>query len=95
MDGPRMSHRRARFEDHWRKIFNRNYRVKCERFEFVQLRGMCDGHVEFAPGITAVVGGNGVGKSTLALAVAQTLIGEGASHDGRDEQGRLDGSQRI
>jgi predicted ATPase len=84
-----MNVRRAKFEDHWRKVFNRTYRARCERVMFNNLRGIRDGEIELANGITAVVGGNGVGKSTLALAVAECLAGEDASEDRDDGHSRL------
>lgn len=68
-----MSVRRARFGDHWRKVFLRTYSVRYLRLQFSGVRGLRDDTVHFSSGITAIVGGNGVGKSTLAHAVADVL----------------------
>src|SRR5688500_288853 len=71
----RMSTRAARFDDHWRRAFARNYPVQYSTFEFKGLRCLHDGVITFAKGITAIVGGNGVGKSTLAQAIVDVLAG--------------------
>lgn len=70
-----MSLKAARFEDHWRHTLTRQYQTRIDLLEFERLRGFSDGAISFKPGITAIVGGNGVGKSTLARATIEALIG--------------------
>jgi predicted ATPase len=68
-----MNLRNARIDDHWRRTFTRQYPTRFESIKFSGLSTIADGVVHFAPGITAIVGGNGVGKSTLIAAVAELL----------------------
>jgi predicted ATPase len=70
-----VSTRIARFGDHWKNAQRRPYPVRCFGLEYTDLRCFKDGAVGFAPGITALVGGNGVGKSTLAHAIIEVLAG--------------------
>lgn len=86
-----MSIRAAKFDDHWRKVFSRAYAYQYRALEFSGLKPLRDGTVTFSPGITAIVGGNGVGKTTLAHAVADVLAGEAGVAALRDNQARLDG----
>lgn len=65
--------RQARFADHWRTLSRRAYVTRYDRLEFNGIAGLADGILTFHPGITAIVGGNGVGKSTLAHAAAAAL----------------------
>jgi recombinational DNA repair ATPase RecF len=68
-----MSVRTARLEDHWRHVLSRTYPTRIDNFSFQRLRGLADGTLDFSPGITAIVGGNGVGKSTLAGAICEII----------------------
>lgn len=76
-----MSTRTARFNDHWRRALARDYPVQYSSFSFKGLRCLQDGVITFAKGITAIVGGNGVGKSTLAQAIVDVLAGVDGVHD--------------
>jgi predicted ATPase len=73
-----VSIRFARAEDFWRKTFQRPYPNRYESLSFDHLQCLGSGRVEFTSGITAIVGGNGVGKSTLVSAVGEVLEGAGA-----------------
>lgn len=68
-----MSIRQARAVDHWRRTFLREYPIKYEEVEYENLFCLGSGHISFCGGITAIVGGNGVGKSTLAAAIGELL----------------------
>lgn len=70
-----LSVRLARFTDHWRKALAREYPVRYERLRYSGLRSLHDDEIVFENGITAIVGGNGVGKSTLAHAAVDVLGG--------------------
>lgn len=63
--------RQARFYDHWRTIYKRTYPSRLERLEFHNLASLLDATLEFKGGICAIVGSNGVGKSTLLAAIAE------------------------
>ncbi|OIJ16500.1 hypothetical protein BKP45_21065 [Anaerobacillus alkalidiazotrophicus] len=69
-----MSVRTASIGDHWRKTYKRKYQIKVSEMEYVNLRGLGNGKVEFHGGITAICGVNGAGKTTLLNALAE-LIG--------------------
>lgn len=68
-----MSLRQAKFDDHWRHTFARRYPTRVTELSCVNLSCLADGNIDFRPGITVIVGANGVGKSTLAAAVAELL----------------------
>lgn len=68
-----MTARAARVEDFWKKAFSRQYANRYERLGYQNLFCLRDGAVQFHGGISAIVGGNGVGKSTLAAALGELL----------------------
>jgi predicted ATPase len=68
-----MNLRQARFDDHWRHVFARNYPTRFTQISFTNLSCIRDSTIHFAAGITAIIGSNGVGKSTLAAAVSELL----------------------
>jgi hypothetical protein len=86
-----MSIRLARFADHWRRALARNYEVRYERLDYRGLRSLHDDSISFAKGITAIVGGNGVGKSTLAHAAVDVLAGFDGVRSLSDRSVRLTG----
>jgi predicted ATPase len=61
--------RRARVNDHWKRVYRRNYRNDIKQLNFRNVMGLGDGTVSFYGGITAICGENGVGKSTLLNAL--------------------------
>src|SRR5690606_5304531 len=80
-----VSLRDARLNDHWKKALKRQYPVRLESLTYSGLRCLQDDSIEFANGITVIVGSNGVGKSTLAHATADVLSAQGAAiHDHDD-----------
>jgi energy-coupling factor transporter ATP-binding protein EcfA2 len=70
-----MSVREARFGDHWRHVFTRPYPTRVEKITYGSLYCLRDGEITFGPGISALIGSNGVGKSTLIAAIAELLRG--------------------
>lgn len=87
--------RDARAADHWRRALNRQYQLFLKRIEFEALGVFGAGAIDFnAYGITAVIGGNGVGKSTLIAAVGALLTDFNGYVEG-DYIGRLDGAKII
>jgi predicted ATPase len=68
-----MSLRQAKIDDHWRHTFSRAYETRFAEISFTNLSCLVDASVGFRPGISAIVGANGVGKSTLAAAIAELL----------------------
>ena len=71
-----MSLRQARFKDHWRHVFSRTYPTRFTNLTFRNLYCLGDGTVVFSAGVSAIVGSNGVGKSTLVAAIAQLLASD-------------------
>jgi predicted ATPase len=68
-----MSIRAARVRDHMRQAFKRSYACRYERVEYRNLFCLGDGVVEFPAEVSVILGGNGVGKSTLTAALAEVL----------------------
>lgn len=87
-----MSLRRAKLDDHWRHATTQQSPSRLDSFSFERLPGLQDGTIHFRSGINAIVGGNGVGKSTLLAAIAELLTGE-AIKDALGHSARLSGSQ--
>ncbi len=84
--------RDARVKDHWRRASTRTYPTRLDSITFEALSCLADGAVTFSSGITAIVGGNGVGKSTLIAAVAELLSVSNEGPAG-GQFGRLTGSK--
>jgi predicted ATPase len=84
--------RDARIRDYWRRTFRRVYPIKVQRFSFESLSSFSDGYITFSNGITVLVGGNGVGKSTLIAAIVEVLS-KGSQAHGIDRYDRLSGSK--
>lgn len=87
--------RLAKFKDHWKDALRRDYALRYERLKFKGLRCLHDGELLFSRGITAIVGGNGVGKSTLAQAAVEVLGGPTGVSFLRDSEYRLYGSSLL
>jgi len=87
-----MNLRQARFDDTWRGVFARAYNSKLTRVSFEGLQSLNDSEIHFRSGITAIVGANGVGKSTLLAAVAD-LLANGEGEDDSNHRTRLKGSR--
>lgn len=68
-----MSLRTASIDDHWRKTFKRNYKIRVSEFEYTNLRGFGNNKLEFHGGITAICGLNGSGKTTFLNAIAELI----------------------
>ena len=86
-----MSIRAAKFSDYWRAALRRDYAFNYSRLEYSGIKCLHDDSLTFAKGITAIVGGNGVGKSTLAHAVVDVLAGAEGLPQLRENALRLDG----
>jgi predicted ATPase len=68
--------RTARVGDHWRSLYEKPYKFKISKLTYEKLKGLGSGDIEFTGGITAICGGNGVGKSTLLNAISSVLSSE-------------------
>lgn len=90
-----MSLRKAKFNDHWRHTFLRQYPSRLEVIKFRRLLCLSDGEVAIPAGICAVVGGNGVGKSALLAAISELLANPelqlGVGHRARLRKSELEG----
>lgn len=67
--------------DIWRRVFSRTYATAYNRLNFKAVQRLGSGEVSFDAGITAIVGGNGVGKSTLLSTVLRSLGPAKSAHD--------------
>ena len=63
----------AEVSDIWRGLLKRQFEVSYDRLSFRGVRRIGAATVSFRPGITAFVGGNGVGKSTLMATIVRSL----------------------
>ncbi|MEH7735328.1 ATP-dependent nuclease [Bacillus pumilus] len=68
--------RTARASDHWRNLYEKPFKFKISKVTYDRLKGFGSGGIEFMGGITAICGGNGVGKSTLLNAISSVLTSE-------------------
>lgn len=69
-----MSVRAASFGDDWRIIYRREYAERVQTISLAGSQAVEDATISLGKGIVAVVGGNGVGKSTFAHAIAEGLL---------------------
>lgn len=65
--------KKAEAADHWRRACKRGGYIRVEKIAFTNAIGLGTGEIAFRGGLTAICGGNGVGKSTL-LEVAELAI---------------------
>lgn len=65
--------RSAKIEDNWRSLYKKSYDLMLSKIKFENLKGFKAGEVIFTGGLTAICGGNGVGKSTLLNAISSIL----------------------
>lgn len=77
--------------DHWRKALSRKYELEYVSLAFSGVRCLYDDQIRFSPGVTAIVGGNGVGKSTLAHAIIDVLSGSEGLVALRENEARIHG----
>jgi len=87
-----MNLRQARMDDTWRRVYTRAYPSKLTYVSFQALQSLRDSQIHFRAGITAIVGANGVGKSTLLAAIAD-LLANGEGEDDSNHRIRLKGSR--
>jgi ABC-type multidrug transport system ATPase subunit len=66
--------RKAKVEDHWRHVYANSYRRYIKSFRYSNINGLGNGEIIFRGGLSAICGGNGVGKSTVLDAIAGTII---------------------
>lgn len=63
--------RSARVDDYWRKVYSRNYNTSISSINLNNLNGI--ENIEFRPGIFALCGLNGAGKSTVITCLKELL----------------------
>jgi energy-coupling factor transporter ATP-binding protein EcfA2 len=71
-----MNLRDSKFDDHWRHVFLRTYPTRFTAATLTNLKVPADSTVNFSAGINAIVGGNGVGKSTVVAAITELLAAD-------------------
>jgi len=68
--------RQARINDYWRTIFKRNYPLIIQSMEFTEGEIFGGTKLKLKPGLNAIVGKNGTGKSNFIRAIYNSLICE-------------------
>ncbi|WP_019418980.1 ATP-dependent nuclease [Paenibacillus sp. OSY-SE] len=86
--------RTARVGDYWRNLYEKPFKFKVSRIVYGNLKGIGAGDVEFSGGITAICGGNGVGKSTLLNAISSVLSSERLSSN-KSISVKLEGAELV
>lgn len=87
-----MSVRAASFGDDWRRVYQRNYPERVQSVSISNSQTIADTHIVLEKGIVALVGGNGVGKSTFAHTVVEGLLNSLGTPDLLAQQVRIYGS---
>ncbi|HDS1736248.1 ATP-binding protein [Pseudomonas sp. BP8] len=87
-----MSVRAASFNDDWRAVFKRDYAECIQVITLENSKTIEDARVPLGKGISALVGGNGVGKSTFAHAIVEGLLNSSGTPDLIVQQDRINGS---
>ncbi|MDR5769725.1 AAA family ATPase [Caballeronia sp. LZ028] len=88
-----MNLRAAKFNDFWRTAFARKYPQRVQSIALTDAKAVADSHLIFPAGIVALVGGNGVGKSTFAHAIAEGLFDTSTTPDLTTQHARISGSR--
>lgn len=83
----------AKAGDYRRTALKRKYSLSLDSLQFSGVRCLRDDSIAFANGITVIVGGNGVGKSTLAYATAIVANRARGSEQLDEHSARLNGAQ--
>jgi hypothetical protein len=60
----------------WTAVSRRSYSTAIGSLDYEGIRGIGTGQLNFSGGITAIVGANGVGKSTILAAIYAAIAGE-------------------
>lgn len=74
-----LSLRRAKLKDHWRTALTRDYPVFLESLELTDGEVFGETQLRLAPGLNALVGKNGVGKSNFIRALYNCLSGNASN----------------
>lgn len=88
-----MSLRAAKFNDFWRTTFSRAYPERLQSIALERSKAIADTKIGLPAGIVALVGGNGVGKSTFAHAIAEGLFETSRAPDLATQHDRISGSE--
>ncbi|CAM3599908.1 ATP-dependent nuclease [Pseudoalteromonas maricaloris] len=65
--------RQARLDDHWRTAFKRKYPLFLQNMEFTEGEVFGETKLTLKPGMNAIVGKNGIGKSNFIRAIYNSL----------------------
>ena len=78
-----MNLRQSRIDDHWRTAFKRNYSLCIQDMEFTEGEVFGETKLTLKPGMNAIVGKNGIGKSNFIRAIYNSLISESSKCSGQ------------
>jgi predicted ATPase len=73
--------RQARFDDHWRRALRRDYQLVVKELEFSEGEIFGSVSLSLKPGINAIVGKNGIGKSNFIRAIYNSLRSEQSNRE--------------
>lgn len=76
-----ISLRQAKFDDHWRTAFKRQYPLVLKSMRFQEGKVFDGAKLVLRPGVNAIVGKNGVGKSNFVRALYNSLMGESSNRE--------------
>lgn len=60
-----MSLRKAKIDDHWRRVFKRNYTIEIDNISIIEEHAFSEFRANLSKGISCIVGKNGIGKSNF------------------------------
>lgn len=86
--------RTAKVGDNWRNLYEKSFKFRVSKIIYDNLKGVGAGDINFSGGITAICGGNGVGKSTLLNAISSVLSSERLSKN-KSISIKLEGAELV
>lgn len=73
--------RQVRMDDHWKKAFKRSYPLVLKDMEFSEGEVFGEVKLSLNPGVNAIVGKNGVGKSNFIRAIYNSLKSDSSNRE--------------
>lgn len=74
-----ISLRKAKIDDHWRKVYKRRYPLLITELTFSEGAVFGDIQLSLEAGMNTIVGKNGIGKSNFIRAIYNSLVSEGSN----------------
>lgn len=74
-----VSLRKAKFDDHWRRLYKQNYNSGIYEVGFVDNEHFSNFNMQIRKGLSAIIGRNGVGKSNVVRALYNCFSAQGSN----------------